>query len=193
MINMINDILKIGCPVCGSVLSVKNQPGIESKFVTCPVCKNKSHFSAFKKIMVKEEKTEFPDEETTPYSEETDITKGVNFTLGKLVVPALDLSFQLKPDKNIIGRKAPHSSATIQIPCETNRMSREHLVIEIKKIPGKGFVHYASLYKERVNSTFIGQNQLEFGDCVVLKHKDVIRLPERECIFEISDGEVTDI
>ena len=56
-----NEILKIGCPICGSVLSVKNQPGIESKSVTCPICKNKSLFSAFKKIVSKEEKTEYPD------------------------------------------------------------------------------------------------------------------------------------
>ena len=72
-------------------------------------------------------------------------------------------------------------------------MSREHLVIEIKKIPGKGFVHCASLYKEKVNPTFIGQNKLEYGDCVILHHRDLIRLPDVEARFEIPDNEATDI
>ncbi len=196
-----NNILKIGCPVCGSVLSVQNQPGIESKSVTCPVCKNKSPFSAFRRIASntgnasKEETTQYPNSKSGYAKEETetDIDKGPNYTLGKLAIPALGLSFQLKPGKNIIGRKASASSATCQIPCETKRMSREHLVIEIKKIPGKGFVHCASLYKEKVNPTFIGQNKLEYGDCVILHHRDLIRLPDVEARFEIPDNEATDI
>lgn len=196
-----NNILKIGCPVCGSVLSVQNQPGIESKSVTCPVCKNKSPFSAFRRIASntgnasKAETTKYPGFKGASAKEETetDIDKGPNYTLGKLIIPALGLSFQLKPGKNIIGRKASASSATCQIPCETKRMSREHLVIEIKKIPGKGFVHCASLYKEKVNPTFIGQNKLEYGDCVILHHRDFIRLPDVEARFEIPDNEATDI
>lgn len=189
-----NEIIKIGCPVCGSVLSVLDQPGIASKFVTCPVCKNKSPFPAFKRILNKEEHTEYPEEETMPYyPEDTDFRNGINYTVGKLLIPALNLSFQLKPGKNIIGRKASASSATCQIPCETKRMSREHLVIEIKKIPGKGFVHYASLYKDKVNATFIGQNKLEFGDCIVLNPGDIIKLSDVEARFVIPDEEGTDI
>ena len=190
-----NNILKIGCPVCGSVLSVQSQPGIESKSVTCPVCKNKSPFSAFRRIASKEERTEYPNSKGgyTKEETETNIDKGPNYTLGKLVIPTLGLSFQLKPGKNIIGREDLASAATCQVPCETKRMSREHLVIEIKKVPEKGFVHYASLYKEKVNPTFIGQNKLEYGDCVILHHRDIIRLPDVEARFEIPDNEATDI
>lgn len=192
------DIIKIGCPVCGSVLSVQNQPGIEAKNVTCPVCKTKSPFSTFKRIVDKEENTEYPGKERTSYGDgynngEETIPYGValNFTLGKLVIPSLNLSFQLKPGRNIIGCKAATSSALFQIPCPSRRMSREHLVIEIKKIQGKGFVHYVSLYKERVNATFIGNNRLEYGDCVVLNHGDVIKLPDVDVCFEIPDEEAT--
>lgn len=188
-----NEIIKIGCPICGSVLSVQNQLGIESKSVTCPVCKNRSPFSAFKRIVTQKEYTDYPGDGASSYhSENTTVEDNINYTLGKLCIPALKLSFQLKPGKNIIGRKASASSATIQIPCETKRMSREHLVIEIKKVPGKGFVHYASLYKEKVNSTFIGKNKLEFGDCVILNHRDIIGLPDVEARFEIPDEEGTD-
>lgn len=187
------EIIKIGCPVCGSVLSVQNQPGIGSKNVTCPVCKNKSPFAAFKKIRNEEEPTEYPEQESAGDEEHNFVGKGPNFTLGKLFVPSLDFSFQLKPGRNLVGRKATASSALCQIPCASKRMSREHLVIEVKKLPGKGFVHYASLYKEQVNPTFIGQNRLEFGDCVVLNHRDIIKLPDVDVRFEIPDEEGTEL
>lgn len=190
------NLIKIGCPVCGSVLSVQSQPGIESKSVTCPVCKTRSPFSKFKKISTGDEQTEYPDQDDhTQYGSEECTegpASGVNWTLGQISVPSLNMSYQLKPGKNVIGRKATGSSAQCQIPCPSKRMSREHLVIEIKKVSGKGFVHYASLYKEHVNATFIGKNQLEYGDCVVLNDKDVIRLPDVEVRFTIPDEEGTE-
>ncbi len=71
-------------------------------------------------------------------------------------------------------------------------MSREHIVIEVKKLPVKGFVHYVSLYKEKVNKTSIGNEPLLYGDCVVLNHGDIIKLPDATLRFEIPDGEETD-
>ena len=193
------DIIKIKCPYCGSVLSVKNQAGIESMSVTCPICKQKSPFKDFKKVVdkVNDESTQYPgDNEKTSYktsSEGTDIGTGLNFTLGKLRVMPSGPSFQLKPGKNIIGRRATQSSADFQIPMETSkRLSREHLVIEVKKVPGKGFVHYASLCKQKTNKTLIGNEQLEYGDCMVLNQGDIIKLPDVNVKFEIPDDEGTD-
>lgn len=45
-----DDIIQIRCPFCRAILSVKNQPKIESKNVTCPVCKHKYPFPQFKRI-----------------------------------------------------------------------------------------------------------------------------------------------
>lgn len=195
-----DDIIKIKCPYCGAVLSVKNQAGIESKSVTCPICKQKSPFKDFKKIIENpnDERTQYPgDDEKTSYKTSsdpgTDIGTGLNFTLGKLRVMPSGPSFQLKPGKNIIGRQASKSIADYQIPTDpSKRMSREHLIIDIKKVPGKGFVHYASLYKERINPTFIGSEQLEYGDCVILNHGDIIKLPDVNVKFEIPDDEGTE-
>lgn len=189
-------LIKIGCPVCGSVLSVQPQPGIESKNVTCPVCKTRSPYTKFKKIISSDEHTEYPDLDGHSQNGDGEGTEGpnvgVNWTLGKFTVPSLNISYQLKPGKNIIGRKATGSSAQCQIPCPSKRMSREHLIIEIRKVPGKGFVHYASLYKEHVNATFVGKNQLEYGDCFVLNDKDIIKLPDVEGRFIIPDEEGTE-
>ena len=198
-----DEIIKIKCPYCGAVLSVKNQAGIESKSVTCPICKQKSPFKDFKKIAEKfkddGEHTQYPgDDEKTSYQTSssdplTDYRTGLNFTLGKLKVMPSGPSFQLKPGKNIIGRRATQSTADFQIPMEgSKRLSREHLVIEIKKVQGKGFVHYASLCKQKTNKTFIGNELLEYGDCMVLNHGDVIKLPDVNVKFEIPDEEGTD-
>ena len=71
-------------------------------------------------------------------------------------------------------------------------MSREHIVIEIKKVPAKGFVHYLSLYKEKVNKTFVGNEPLVYGDCIILNHGDIIKLPDADLRFEIPNEDDTD-
>ncbi|MCD8294508.1 MAG: FHA domain-containing protein [Clostridia bacterium] len=189
-----DDIIKLGCPVCGTVLSVRNQNGIESKSVTCPVCKTKSPFRSFKRISngYGDEPTEYPQEGNDPNADQTAINDGVNYILGRISVPAVSLSFQLRLGKNVIGRKGEASSAGCQIPCTNKRMSREHLVIEVKKVPGKGFVHYASLFKEKVNATYVNNHLLEYGDKIVLKNHDVIKLPDVVVHFEIPDRDETD-
>ncbi len=180
------EILKIGCPVCGSILTVKNQSGIESRSVTCPVCKKRSPFVSFKRI------NDTEDDEPTQYPHmEDDKQEGENYTIGRLIADSVP--YQLQPGKNIIGRKAEGSGAHVQIPCTSKRMSREHLVIEIKKVPGKGSVHYVSLNKAQVNPTYIGSMQLEYGDKLILKHNDIIRLPDMEVRFEIPDEEGTEL
>lgn len=193
------DIIKIKCPYCGAVLSVKNQAGIESKSVTCPICKQKSPFNDFRKVVdkVNDERTQYPrEDEKTSYQTSDPPTatgQGLNFTLGRLASASLKRPFQLKPGKNIIGRQASKSIADCQIPTDpSKRMSREHLIIDVKKVPGKGFVHYASLYKEKENKTFINKVELEYGDCMVLNHGDIIKLPDADVKFEIPDEEGTD-
>lgn len=196
-----DEIIQIKCPFCGAVLSVKDQPGIESKNVTCPICKKKYLFSEFKKVNENFNAggdTEYPgggDEPTSlAFGGASQPSDGPNFTLGKLIVQGTALSFQLKPGKNVVGRKAHKSEADIQIDTGDGRfMSREHLVIDVKKYPGKGFVHYVSLYKEKVNKTCIGNNQLYYGDCIVLNDGDFIHMPDVELKFVIPDDDATQI
>ena len=198
---IMEDVLKIKCPYCGAVLSVKNLAGIETKSVTCPICKQKSPFMDFQKVINKanDESTQYPNnEDNTNYRTDsdsgTDIGMELNLTLGKLRVLPSGPSYQLKSGKNIIGRKAAQPVADFQIPMGgSKRLSREHLVIEVKKVQGKGFVHYAALCKQKTNRTFIGNEQMEFGDCIVLNHGDIIKLPDVNVKFEIPDEEGTEI
>lgn len=203
-----DDVIQIKCPFDGAVLTVRNQPGIESKNVTCPICRNKYPFSRFIRVSPGsyggDAPTGYPqryrqEEEHTSYangpaSQEKTRVRSMNLTIGKLTVRGTDTTFRLTAGRNIIGRRSARSGADFQIDTgEKRAMSREHLVIEIKKIPGRGFVHYLSLFKEKVNDTFIGKEKLEYGDTVVLNHGDIIRLPDATLRFEIDDPESTKI
>lgn len=183
-----DDLIYIKCPFDGAVLSIKNQPGVESKNVTCPVCNHKFPFSQFKRVYKKEGiETGGSGDGETQY----DTGKCL---LGKLTVVGTGTSYQLMPGRNVIGRKGTKSNADFQIDlAEKRSMSREHLVIEVKKVPSKGYVHYVSLFKEKVNKTFIGEEPLLYGDCVVLNHGDIIKLPDATLKFMIPDEEATEI
>ncbi|MBD5227672.1 MAG: FHA domain-containing protein [Bacteroidales bacterium] len=191
-----DDIIQIKCPFDGAILSVKNQPGIESKNVTCPICKHKYPFTQFKRV---DKTVNTGDDPDTEYpggnghnDEATDLGQ-LNFTIGRLKVSGAGTTFRLKPGRNVIGRKATKSGADFQIDTgEQRAMSREHIVVEVKKVPAKGFVHYLSLFKEKVNKTWLGNEQLLFGDVIVLNHGDIIKLPDATLIFEIPDDEATD-
>ncbi len=175
------DSIKISCPECGAVLSVRNQIGIESKSVTCPVCKKRSPYVRFKQIVDRGEETQ------------VSCILSNNNTPGRIVVLSTNTPFQLREGKNVIGRQATGSAAQIQIPCVNRRMSREHLVIEVKNEHGQGLVHYLSLTKQQVNPTYVGSVLLEYGDKIVLQHNDVIKLPDLEVRFEIPDEAGTEL
>lgn len=187
----------IKCPHCGALLAIMKFAGIENKMVTCPVCKEKAPYNQYREMAApsQTERTHYPEEKT-----ETDETEIDSQTVGgrNNVVGCLKWMQQpsfvahLKPGRNVIGRKASASSATVQVPVVgERRMSREHLVIDVKKVPGKGWVHGASLYKEKVNATFVNDEKLEFGDCIVLKHRDLLKLPDATFLFEIPDEDET--
>ncbi|MBR6980680.1 MAG: hypothetical protein IKH88_12720 [Prevotella sp.] len=42
-----DEIIKIKCPNCKSVLATKNKPGLEKKSITCPMCKQKNPFNKY--------------------------------------------------------------------------------------------------------------------------------------------------
>lgn len=187
-------VIKIKCPYCGAVLAVRKQPGIEQKKVTCPVCKEISPFQSYRQIADdchnREEHTQYAEDMS---DEQMELQE--DFTIGQLRLVSSDASvFRLKVGRNVIGRQASASSADIQLPmAENKRLSREHLIIEVKKVAGKGFVHYASLYKQKVNATIINDNALEYGDCLVLQHGDLLKLPDIVLRFELPDEEETNM
>lgn len=194
-----DEIIKIKCPFDGAVLSVKYQPGIESKNVTCPICKNKYPFTGFKRIQAAPAPPPPPVEHTEygPHIQGgNDMGRtrlpDANHTLGRLCVEGSGATYQLKRGRNVIGRKSSKPEADFAIDTGENRaMSRSHLVIDVRCDPAKGFIHCVSLFKEKVNATYVGKIQLLPGDCIVLNDGDIIRLPDATLRFEIPDRDGT--
>lgn len=172
---------------------MKNMPGIESKSVTCPVCKHKHPFTEFKKVTHTSEEEEPTDYEYTDYKTSGHASSGPDFTLGILREDASGKVHHLRPGRNVIGRAAAKSGADIRLETGgSKRMSREHLVIDVKKDSEKGYVHYASLFKDGMNDTFINDEKLYFGDTVILHDKMRVDLPDFTVYFRIPDEEATD-
>lgn len=186
------EIIQIKCSFCGAILSVRNQAAIETKNVTCPVCKNKSPFTSYKRVT----SASNADTGGSPQAERESDTElpQINFILGRLSVSESGDTYQLKIGKNIIGRKSKNSQSDFQIDTGDNRtMSRSHIVIEVKKVDGRGFTHSIALFKENVNATFIRNEQLLPGDTAILNDGDIIKLPGATLRFEIPDEEATQI
>lgn len=186
--------IKIKCPSCGGLLSLKTELLNFNINVICPICKISSPLKSYKRIKdnLTQDYTEYPDSD--------DVTRmGVdekNGVVGQLNIQGTACSsFVLKMGRNVVGRMAKSSTADIQIPIQTeerSRTSREHLVVDVAKVCGKGVVHYLSLYpKARINETLLNGEKLSGVDRIPLKHGDIIALPDINLIFEIPDEEET--
>ena len=183
------EIRQIKCPWCSAVLSIKYQAGIEHKNLTCPVCKRSSSLAEYKPYVA-------PQEEHTCYpSVNNAVADSVDTQLiGSLINPTTGQSYELKIGENIIGRKAAITKATIGLETSINkRISREHLIISVSLVNGRGIIHTLSLYKERLNPTSVNGVPLSFGDRVILKHGDIINLPDLDLVFQIPDPDLTEI
>lgn len=188
--------LKVKCPCCGAVLSVKNNPNLRNMALTCPNCKTKSRFTAYipfvsTHIAVNPDVLDDDSECETqlgPTLKEKEVVQNLlsdeSNVNGRLVLLPDGAIFELEIGVNIIGRKANSSTADIQIPTKTKLMSRCHSIIEVKKVSGKGLVYYLSNCENK-NDTYIGINKLEQGDCIVLKNGDQIRMADVKLCFEI--------
>lgn len=217
-------IMQIQCPGDGAILSIAVQPNLETKNVTCPVCKQSRPFTAYKKLVPKPApvagntvypgmdqtqyggvgKTQYGGKEQTQYGgnmsktviddPNTCVNLGNNGILGRLTVVGTRQSLQLRPGRTVVGRKASNSTAAMQIETgASRRMSRNHVAIDVAKVPGQGYVHTVKLCKELCNATFVNNNKLEPGDCIILQHGDTIRLPDADLLFTLPDSEATDI
>lgn len=198
-------LIQIKCPWCSAVLSVKNQPGLERAMLTCPVCGRKQPFAAYKKVDLKslqglknqsasDGETQLPGMPEKPVQTPENHSDNLPMTIGVLRHLPSMTKYELVMGNNVIGRKANSSKATIQLETgEGHRLSREHVIVEVKNVPQRGIVHYISLYKEKVNPTKIGDLDLAYGDKVKLNHGDVINLPDVSLRFEIPDEDSTEL
>lgn len=110
--------------------------------------------------------------------------------------------FPLSFGLNTVGRDAPTSTAKIRLSDPENRMSREHIVIEVKMTAAKtgnfgggtvlgsvvpSVIHTVRLSKQQVNKTYLNDLLMCFGFEYTLGHGDVLKLPGNKIITFILE------
>ena len=172
-------VIKIRCPHCSAVLTVKNMPGIEEKRITCPVCKTCVPFRGYERFTVSDE-TQY-----VSFSSPDDATQYAKTPLrvGKLIDVATGKAYPLQLGINIVGRKATSSTADIQVQTADRHMSRQHAQIKVTGCAASQVVHTLS-NAENKNPTTVNGRTLNSGDSIVLQHGDVIVFGTFEMHFE---------
>lgn len=151
------------------LLAIKASPNLERAVITCPVCKQRSPYTAYKPVS------------NTPQvvvdEQKTNIMSKTQYCAGRLVFMTDDIAdVELSEGRHIIGRDSATSTADIRIPQCYKRVSREHLCIEVRRV-NDSFKYILSLCKSDVNATFLNNIQIEAGDQLVLGNGDIIKLP----------------
>lgn len=198
---MESNLLSIRCLYCGAILKVRSQENIEKMMVECPNCHKR--FLVGDGIQNLQEKNNARSSEDTVYNtnkggashntEETTIgpsqvkLKGV---IGRLVEVATGKSHELKKGVNYIGRKSQNGSATVAIEDPTRRMSREHAIIEVQAMPDGSYKHFLRNWNNQ-NKTYVGNDVLAPGECVVLQNGLVVKFTSVAVRFELPDDEGT--
>lgn len=201
--------LKIKCPCCSKALIIKLRPNQQVQSLTCPACKQTSPFSAYKVVSAPSSDVSHDDgathvltkgdsrlvgapagvapAETSGEAGETMINVGAMTppaSCGRLVFVNGNIpTVELHEGRNIVGREASTSSATVRVPNTYMRISREHIIIDVKAV-GNAYKHEIRLFKKEVNATMLNTTTLADGDVFVLNDGDTIKLPDLTIRFE---------
>ena len=185
-----NDFLKIKCPGCGSILQLKKQPNLDSKSVTCPICKLKSFIGDCEKLEEKwdDDKTLINPKQKGSSDETTIVEDNICTSAGRLVNTQTGKEYQLKQGRNAIGRQIENPLPTVTIAIEETQtrrtMSREHAIIEVTRLGNGGYRHFLYNWKGK-NGTYVNGTPVADGERVVLSHGQTIKMGQVLLRFEI--------
>lgn len=170
-------MISIKCPHCQTKLKVdetKMPEGIDS--FKCPKCK--------KQIPVSLLETSRSGINTS----DTVLLAPPKTVLGRISVvrdqdtPAQ--TFSLFEGKITIGRKSTSTETTFPIVTKDRMMSRNHIVIEVRKDAKGMYKHYLSDNNSK-NRTLYNNNYLETGEIVVLSDNDEIVIGKTNLRFNV--------
>lgn len=178
---------KMRCPFCGVTLSVNIKEEYIGRSIKCPRCNKITPLADFE--MIDDADNDVPELVTENNEEERTIidhTPEEKNNAGILRVIGNEKTYyRLHTGENVIGRDGEGSKADFKIDTpNAKRMSREHITIIVEEYAKGSFKCSVKLYKERVNTTYINDEKLEYGDCIILKDGYKIDLPGVSLLFE---------
>lgn len=202
-------IKRIKCPKCNVILDVKNEKELPVLRLHCPNCKTLLQV----KFSPKEEPVEAPtyyarpkqpvdngetqlgngysarSEQANAFSCETQLgdgdsnNKSASQRTATLVFEGK--GFPLEEGRNIIGRQATTSQATIQIPTRDHFMSRQHCVINITTLSDGRKKAVISNFQNK-NDTSINGHKIGSGDAIILQDGNTITMGETTVTYNVT-------
>ncbi len=154
--------IKCPNPGCNATLRLQRQPGMERLTIACPKCHTSAPFTSFKEVVMAPKPSE---------------------VTGRLIEVITGYPHRLAEGRNTVGRKSDTSNASIQLAVPGNRLSREHLTVDVTRKDG-AYVYTATLCKQQVNPTSVNGAKMQFGVPVELRDGDLIALPSIQLRFK---------
>ena len=193
------NVIRIKCPTCGAELGVYDDPANIKKSITCPNCKVKNKFTAFKLVSpakdvpptppVGVKKQQEPDE-----AEKTQVkTKKPAIDPGYFEDKATGVRYDIPDGISTVGRKTTKSPSKADIPVLTSDqfMSRVHMKVQAS-IGKDGLYHVYVANAENKNPTLINGKELKGEDVVGIKHGDALQLGDTILVYKGSASDETD-
>ena len=171
--------INIKCPSCGVVLRVTNSKNEPEKRFSCPKC-GKRIVVPFYRLKVEDGETQL---DGNPVAQSTQLGDANLQQSCHLICNGVE--YPLPIGRNVVGRKASSSSADIQIETLDKFMSREHMIINVRRLPDGGIKVDVSNHKNK-NSTRINDLLLQSGDAIVLHDGDKLQAGSTVMTFHIE-------
>ena len=171
-------MIKAKCPGCRVILDVTNVNNEPQRQIQCPNC-GKNLLVPF--YMVKKEPEAATQLGTKPQEYHTQLG-GAQNTASSCALECNGMRYRLDVGTYRVGRKAVTSSADVQININDLYMSREHIIINVRRLSDGSLKADVSNHKNK-NATFVNGVQLMPGDAVVLHNGDRIKMGETTVIF----------
>jgi uncharacterized protein YbaR (Trm112 family) len=154
--------MKVVCPHCTAVLSVRNSKNEAYKEIVCPNCKAslRVRFAANQqqadegKAVIGGARNNYPDPDKTCI---------IHKSAGSYILSSEGRTYKLKDGLNTIGRRATTSQASIQIETTSVKMSRNHARLEQLRLPDGGVKLRLSNWQNQ-NPTFVNGMELKGTD-----------------------------
>ena len=190
-------INRVKCPQCNVVLDVKNTKNEEVKQISCPSCNTllQIRFAPQQKPVEAHTFLETPQNDSYSDSGETLLAAGASgatelFRFEHQAHSHAELlygtiSYPLQEGQNIVGRKGNTSKATVQIDTADRYMSRQHIAIEVTKMPDGTLKAVLSNYQNK-NQTSVDGQPVNGGDAIRLTDGNAITMGHTTVTFKLS-------
>ena len=190
-------VKRIKCPVCNTVLDVKNKNDEETIVITCPSCQTllKVKFRRQQEpieartFYAAPRKTTDDDDGQTRYNVggngATRLAKPMSKPTSKAILQVEGVNYTLEEGLNVVGRKSPSSKATVQIETTDRYMSRQHCKIIVSTLQDGSKKVVLSNYQNK-NLTTIEGIDIVNGDEIRLTDGDSIMMGHTTVTFKLS-------